>query len=125
MRVNLPEGCDTPAYCKDYDEFHKLFFSFVQMASDNTEEACAVVSSMRAMFHDYLALVVSGKMDPYLLSKEEIACNEKDFRELMCEINTILAEGGVPLEEDKGGRLRIDYDSLSKKVGDKDGQAKH
>lgn len=108
----IPASCKKPAYCRDKDDFHKFFFSFVRMSSDNTEEVCADVCAMRALLHDYLALVISGKMKPYIVSEEEIARNEKDFQEFICEMNTILSTGGVPLEEDGSGRMRINYEKM-------------
>lgn len=108
--IDLPEDVKKPAYCKNGDDFNKLFYAMVVSIADDMEDIEAYVLGFRALLHDYMALNLTEKLKPYRISEEEIARNRQDFEDLINEINFRLIQEKVPMKEGKNGKLEIDYD---------------
>ena len=108
--IDFPEDVKRPAFCKNGDDFNKLFYAMITSVSDDAEEASAYVLGFRSLLHDYLALNLSGELKPYRISEEDIAHNRQDFEDLINEINFRLIKEKVPMKEGKNGKMEIDYD---------------
>ena len=114
--VILHPRAGKPAFCRDGDDFNKLLMAMTFSFAD-PEETEAFANSLKAVCHDYLALVLQNQITPYEIDDEEVARNIDDFRALINEANVALADVGVPLKETDGGRVEIDYEEFSKRQG--------
>lgn len=115
----LPKEALTPAYCRNGDEFNKLFYVAVRNSLDEggEDEIVSDIMFLRVLLHDYLALCLSGELVPYVIDEEEISNNSEGFKELINYINCHLAEMGIPLREGDKGNVEIDYEALCKMEG--------
>lgn len=106
--AKLPKAVTTPNVCEDAQDFYKLFLS--QIATLPPEERDHYANGVRIIMHEYLALVLSGKLKPY---KDKIGKRaKKDFRELIHAINEVLVESGVPMKEEDG-KIILDLDFIT------------
>lgn len=110
--IDFPEDVKKPAFCKNGDEFNKLFYAIITSVADDAEEAGAYALGFRSLLHDYLALNLSGEIKPYRISEEEVAHNRQDFEDLINEINFRLIKENVPMKENKNGKMEIDYSAF-------------
>ncbi len=121
---NLP-GIATPLVCRDKDDFTKYFFSLAKVITRPPEEASDkdnvefMIEGMQILCHEYLALVLNGKIEPYNIEygsekdrRESIAA----FRQCMLEITERMMKSGVKMNEDDG-RYKIDFEDLLKNGG--------
>lgn len=127
--VVLPNELRNPMFCKDKDDFVKFFFVLSGRFSKNFEivdnngngmtTTKVTIESMRMLLHEYMALVLSGKMEPYLFdyaSEEDKELCLKAFRDMCLDATGAMMESGVTMKE-VNGKYQIDYDSL-KQNGD-------
>lgn len=108
--IDFPEDVKKPSFCKNGDDFNKLFYAMVTSIADDIEEVEAYALSFRSLLHDYLALNLSGELKPYRIPQEDITRNRQDFEDLINEINFRLMKAKIPMKESKNGKMEIDYD---------------
>lgn len=119
----------TPLVCENRDDFTKYMFSLASVFSNpdhqdkyNRQENMEfTIEGLRMMCHEYLALVFSGKLQPYDIrfqSEEDKRESIKSFRSGMLAITERLMKSGVPMHENNG-RYEIEFDDL-KEMGKKE-----
>ena len=123
-RIKHPQDIIVPLVCETRDDFTKFIFSLANIfttepmpGSTKQENMEFCVESLRTLLHEYLALVFTGKLDPYRIAyetEEDRQEARKEFRSAMMEINLKMAKAGVPMVETDGGRVEIDFDKLKK-----------
>ena len=128
-RIKHPQDIIVPLVCENRDDFTKFVFSLANIftndpmpGSTKQENMEFCIESLRTLLHEYLALVFTGKLEPYRIAYETEEDRQeaiKEFRAAMMEINVSMARSGVPMVETDGGRVEIDFDKL-KKQGDKE-----
>lgn len=116
-----------PLFCRDVDDFTKYFLSLANIfanqdnGKDKKENIEFFIDSIKYILHEYLSLVLNGKLDPYKMSfgsdEDKKACVGM-FREGMMEITMKMMEHGVPFKECEDGRSRIMFDKLKKEFED-------
>lgn len=115
--VKLPVEIAEPSFCENESEFYKIFVSQVKVASNgDTEEAMFFTMGIRILCHEYLALVLSGKMEPFTLPNEFVEREKKFFRDLIHFENEMMQKAGVPLKEGEDGKVDIDIEELKRRV---------
>lgn len=108
---------EAPAFCEDKSDFCKLLISTVKAASgDDYEDAAFFTMGMRIICHEYLALVLSGKMEPFSLPEEFVKKERDHFHDIMHLENEMLQKGGVPLKEGENGKVEIDIEEIKRRV---------
>lgn len=111
--ITLPDQAAEPAFCENQDDFYKMVLSMTRVwADDSREEMPFVTFGIKLLLHEYLALVCSGKMEPYLLDP---AVKEKElegFKEMINYQNQWLTNIGVPMKEGENGKVEFDYKAL-------------
>lgn len=121
--VTLPDKIADTHFCKDRDDFYKLVLAQIRAAADDPEEAAFLTTGIRLICHEYLALVLSKKLEPYDVPEEWVKREQSGFRATMDYINEFLAKTGIPLREGENGKVNIDYERLDKLKGELDGEA--
>ena len=125
--LELPNSVIKPLVCRDRDDFTKYFMSLANIFSDVNNDATKkenyefFIDSAKYLLHEYLALVLSGKLDPYKMefnSEEDARKCTEEFREGMLEITMKMMEKGVPFKECEDGRSRIMFDKLKEEFED-------
>lgn len=116
QRTTLPRQVANTYFCEDQSDFHKLVLSHVEALCDNTEDASLMAMGIRIVCHEYLALVLSGQMDPYQMDSKWVDMNKKDFRDMIHTMNEKLVDRGVPMREGDNGKVEIDYNQIRKDV---------
>ena len=117
-KLELPRDTGTPYFCEGQSDFHKLVLGHVEVLCDNTEDAAFLTMGTRIICHEYLALILSGQMNPYQMDSKWVDMNKKGFREMINTINERLVARGVPMKEGEGGKVEIDYEQIHKDVED-------
>lgn len=108
-----------PAFCQDQNDFHKLFFAEVRANIGYTpDDLPYILFGTRLLLHEYLGLVLEGKLDPYEVEKEAVDREMEGFKETMNHINEVLVKAGVPVKEGENGKVVFDYEELRKRAGD-------
>lgn len=115
-KLELPIDTGTPYFCEDQGDFHKLILGHVEALCDNTEDAAFLTMGTRIICHEYLALILSGKMGPYQMDSKWVDMNKEGFRNMIHTINERLVARGVPTKEGEGGKVEIDYEQIHKDV---------
>ena len=110
--------------CKDRDDFTKFFYSLACMFAEPSDELESkkdrvgfMIESMQMLMHEYMALVLSGELEPYNIkfgSEEDRNESIKAFRQGMIIMTERLMKSGVPMRE-KDGRYEIQYEELLKR----------
>lgn len=115
----------TPFMCDNNDEFIKSMFiittsipSMLKRGKISEEDACVMYTDMfKMMAHDYMALVMAGKIEAYEFEKDSAEQEYKDMRKMfegaLSELNVTLAMNGVPVKECENGKVEIDYEKLA------------
>lgn len=118
--IKLTRDIAEPLVCKDRDDFTKYFFSlamiFAKPQEENTENKAFIIEGMQMLMHEYMALVFSGKMEPYRMKfsdEEDKEESIKAFREGMLQVTERLMNAGVPMKEEDG-KFSIEFDDLKK-----------
>lgn len=99
----LDKGILEPAVCQDADDFYKMCYSTVALSEEMPKEALS--AGMTALFHDYLALVLKGELEPYEIKMSDSAVDRS--RSAILAVTEHLAESGIPLKE-VNGKMKID-----------------
>lgn len=122
--ITLPDQVAEPAFCENRDDFYKMVFSMARVwADDSREELPFVAFGVKLLLHEYLALVCSGKMEPYLLDPA-IKKNEMEgFKEMINHSNQWLTDIGVPMREGENGKVEFDYGAIDELMRRRDGEA--
>lgn len=111
--ITLPDQVAVPAFCENRDDFYKMSLSMARVwADDSREELEFVAFGVRLLLHEYLALVCSGKMEPYILDPAVKKNELEGFKEMINHLNQWLTELGVPMREGEGGKVEFDYKAL-------------
>lgn len=105
-----------PYFCEDIADFHKLMLAESKVHAPDPEEAQLFLVGIRVLLHDYLALVMSGKMAPYEMDEDFVEREQGAFREVMNYVNADLMQSDIPLVEGENGKLEVDYEKLRKKA---------
>lgn len=115
----LNENVTTPRLCRDGDDLYKLLIGLVTTAED--QSIGALVSGMRIVLHEYLALVLRGEFSPYEAPEmpEDIA---EAFRRAMFAVTQSSMEGGMPLKEENG-KMVFDKEQIKRDMKERHGQA--
>lgn len=101
-----------PVFCQDQHDFHKLFFAEVRANIGYTQEDLPfVLFGTRLLLHEYLGLVLKGKLDPYEVDEEVVEQEKEGFRETMNHVNEELTKMGIPMKEENG-KMVFDYKSI-------------
>lgn len=99
-----PNICE-PYFCRDASDFAMVTF------------ACTIdddVTGIKILCHEYLALLLQGKINPYTSAAPPTEAEKKDFREFCT--NT-LAKFPDLVKEDKDGSVRLDFDKIARLSG--------
>lgn len=122
VKVKDLNSIATPLVCRDKDDFTKYFFSLARVfnrppeGSTDKENIEFTIEGMQILCHEYLALVMSGIMEPYYMeygSEKDREESVAAFRQGMLEITSRMMKSGVKMEE-VDGRYKIDFDDLMK-----------
>ena len=128
VKVKDLESLATPLVCRDRDDFTKYFYSLAKVIStppdDRTKQEHIefTIDGLQILMHEYLALVMNGKIEPYYIkfgSEKDREETIRVFREGMLCITGQLAQSGVPMQETDDGRMEIMFDDL-KELGRKE-----
>lgn len=115
-KTELPRKVADTYFCEDAGDFHKLILGHVEALCDNTEDAAFLTMGTRIICHEYLALVLTGKLGPYEMNDEWVKMNKEGFKDMIHTINERLVARGVPTKEGEGGKVEIDYDKIKEDV---------
>lgn len=122
--ITLPDQVAEPAFCENRDDFYKMVISMARVwADDNREELEFVTFGVRLLLHEYLALVCSGKMKPYILDPAFKENELEGFKEMINHSNQWLTSLGVPMREGENGKVEFDYGAIDEVIRRRDGKA--
>ena len=106
-----------PAFCQDKEDFFKLFMAEVKAnIGYEADDLPFVIFGTRLLLHEYLGLVLTGKLDPYEITDEVREREEEGFKEMINHINVEIAKNGVPLKEGPLGKIVFDYEEIDKLI---------
>lgn len=105
----------TPQLCDNEHEFYKFYALLTTMMSPDGDDRMFFSVGVRILLHEYLALVVGGKMDPYELGFADKDDKER-FKMAMAKYTEILQEMGVPFKEEDNGVMAFDYDEVARRA---------
>lgn len=115
--LTFHEDTVTPYFCKDKDEFYKLFYSdllFVtkgRIDEKTMQHACVLFTDL---FHEYFALVINNKIKPF--NHEVTEEDKKKMKETIQIMSLLFAKVGVPMKEDEHGNMVVDFDKIEKEL---------
>lgn len=112
--VKMHKSVIEPFLLEDQNDFQKMYLWLVQSAQMPDEFKTMYTDLLKIMLHDYTALVLSDKIDPYLFDDDISTLDDTYKAEFMALINQFMLKWGVPLKEQKG-KMVIDPSQLSKK----------
>lgn len=114
----LPKSVTTPAICRDADDFLKfvmvwMFTSYANSDLDIPPEVQA--DGLRSLLHDYLALALQGKIEPFEVTKN------KDDVEAFRTVSLLLTQRmmnntDIPFKEEDG-RIKFDIPEMFEDLG--------
>ena len=114
----LSKSVTTPAICRDADDFLKfvmawMFTSYANSKLDIPPEIQA--DGLRNLLHDYLALTLQGKIEPFEVTKNEEEVEA--FREVSLIITQrMMNNTDIPFKEENG-RIKFDLPGMFKGLG--------
>ena len=109
-----------PAFIENESDFYKVLISMVKiMSKGDYDDAEFFTMGMRIICHEYLALVLSGKMDPFTLPKEFVEREKETFKDLINFENVMLQKAGVPMFEGEKGKIEIDVEEMKRRANGK------
>lgn len=117
VKIEVPENIATPLLVKNEDEFLKLLISVVLGWSVGNYDVDEILPPLTHLLHDYLALVLTGKITPY-----EVRLDDKTIesaRQLLNELTIIANNAGVPLKETEKGEMQLDIEAIMKRAKSK------
>jgi len=112
----LPKSVTTPAYCRDADDFLKIIMVYIFASKAGADIPGDVqADGLRSVLHDYLALVLQGKVAPFEVTKDEEEVEA--FREVALLITQRMMDNtDVPFKEEDG-RVKFDLPEMFKDLG--------
>ena len=109
-----------PAFIENESDFYKVLISMVKiMSKGDYDDAEFFTMGMRIICHEYLALVLAGKMDPFTLPKEFVEREKETFKDLINFENVMLQKAGVPMFEGEHGKVEIDVKEMKRRANGK------
>lgn len=117
METNLEEY-KKPYFCENKSDFHKMCLAAIKIWMAGIDDPEFLTLNLRVMFHEYLAMVLSGEIQPYAMPEEWVAEESDGFKSLMNSINETMIDIGFPIKEGEEGKVEIDYDAFNKIVED-------
>lgn len=112
----LPKSVTTPAICRDADDFLKFIMIYAFASSIGVDIPGEVqADGLRTLLHDYLALVLQGKVAPFQTTKNEEEVEA--FREVSLNITQRMMDNtDIPFKEENG-RIKFDLPEMFKGLG--------
>ena len=110
--VIMPEHARHAEFCKNRDDFVKLFFSITGSIPIDSEEREVYSNLIKTLCREYMALVLNGKMPAFQVEYENDDIKKEtheSYRELIDYVTLRMVEDGVPMVESKDGNISIDY----------------
>ena len=107
-------------FCETEGDFHKLCIATCKLYADTPEEAEIFVTGLRVILHEYLALVLSQKMEPYEMDKEWVEREMDGFKGTIACMNEYFAKIGLPMYEGENGKMEIDYKKIKEDIEEND-----
>ena len=107
------EITDTQLLNNEHD-FYKLYAMLCSLTGGD-EERMFFSIGCRILLHEYLALVLSGKISPYELGFADKEDKER-FKVCMARYTEVLQEMGVPFKEEDNGVMSFDYDEITRRA---------
>ena len=115
-KIHIPVNAGKPALCQDQSDFHKLFLGITRAECDDPEDIPFFLFGLRLLLHEYLALVLTGKLPPYQIADEVAQAELEGFKEFINHINLELTKMGIPTKEEDG-KIVFDYDKINQEMG--------
>lgn len=112
----LPKSVTTPAICRDADDFLKFIMIYVFTSSTDANIPGEVqADGLRSLLHDYLALVLQGKVAPFEVTKDK--GEVEAFREVALRLTQRMMDNtDIPFKEENG-RIKFDLPEMFKNLG--------
>ena len=110
--LEFPASVHKAAFCETKDDFWKFLLLIVNSTAGDENDAEALTMGIKFMCHEYLALVLSGKVRPYKISEETIKREKKYFDEGINEVNRLLTEMKIPMREGENGKMEFDCEEI-------------
>ena len=112
----LPKTVTTPAICRDADDLLKFAMVYIFASSTRADIPGEVqADGLRSLLHDYLALVLQGKVAPFEVTKDE--GEVEAFREVSLFITQKMMDNtDIPFKEEDG-RIKFDLPEMFKDLG--------
>lgn len=112
----LPKIVTTPAICRDADDLLKLIVVYIYASRTEADIPGEVqADGLRSLLHDYLALVLQGKVAPFEVTKEK--GEVEAFREVSLFITQKMMDNtDIPFREEDG-RIKFDLPEMFKDLG--------
>lgn len=112
----LPKAVTTPAICRDADDFLKFIMVYVAASGAEIDIPGEIqADGLRSLLHDYLALVLQGKVAPFEVTKDK--GEVEAFREVSLLITQRMMDNtDIPFKEENG-RVKFDLPEMFKDLG--------
>lgn len=106
----------TPAVCRDADDLLKLIMVYIYASRSGADIPGEVqADGIRSLLHDYLALVLQGKVAPFEVTKDE--SEVEAFKEVSLIITQKMMDNtDIPFKEEDG-RIKFDLPEIFKDLG--------
>lgn len=114
--ITLDDRIADPYFCEDRDDFYKMCLASCQAFTDNFEDSEYFSFFIRVLCHEYLALVLSKKLEPYEMGEEVVENEKSGFKEAIGHVNELITSLGIPTFEGEDGKIKIDHDELKRRV---------
>lgn len=110
--IQIEEQIADPYFCETEGDFHKLCIATCKVHTNDPEDATIFMAGLRTILHEYLALVLSKKMQPYEMDEEWVEHEMDGFKATIACINEYLVKLGLPMYEGETGKMEIDYKKI-------------
>lgn len=117
VKTEVTENIVTPQICTNEDEFVKMMLMEVLFQTDNVDpDPEQLVGRLKVFIHDYLALVLSGKLKPYEVYENGLS--KKHANDVIRKMGVLAGKVGVPIKETNEGKLELDFETIKKHAND-------
>lgn len=112
----LPKSVTTPAICRDADDFLKIIMVYIYASRAGADIPGEIqANGLRSVLHDYLALVLQGKVAPFQVTKDK--GEVEAFREVSLIITQRMMDNtDIPFKEEDG-RIKFDLPEMFEDLG--------
>lgn len=112
----LPKSVTTPAICRDADDFLKIIMVYIFASKAGADIPGEIqADGLRSILHDYLALVLQGKVAPFEVTKDK--SEVEAFRAVSLFLTQkIMNNTDIPFKEENG-RIKFDLPEMFKNLG--------